>query len=132
MKPKRKTKKKAAPQPRWKLRLVRRIRKVAEEMRQLGNQMDYHGGFGELGDHGREMRRAAGTALGWAAGLESEARAAKYRRLNEGEVIQPGDQFLSESGVWKPTTCPGMKALSPYYTSHTQYRRPVAEKKGKP
>lgn len=130
MKPKRKTKKKAAPQ--WKLRLVRRIRKVAEEMRQLGNHMDYHGGTGELGDHGREMRRAAGTALGWAKGIESEAPPVEYRRLNEGEVIKKGDQFLSESGVWKPTTCPGMKALSPYYTSHTQYRRPVAGKKGKP
>jgi len=157
MKPKRKTEKKAAPQPSWKLRMVRRIRKVAEQMRQLGNHMDYYGGFGELGEHGREMQRAAGTALGWAAGLESEAPNYKwpevttgsvaarkvrkemnakrskveYRILEEGEIIKAGDEFLDDA-TWVLTRNPGLKVLSPCYTSNLLYRRPMTYGKGKP
>ncbi len=129
MKPKRKTKKKTAPQ--WKLRLVRRIRKVADEMRQLGNHMDYHGGTGELGEHGREMLRAAGTALGWAKGIESEAPPGEYRILEEGEVIKAGDEFLDKAN-WVLTRNPGLKVLSPCYTSNLLYRRPMTYGKGKP
>lgn len=51
-------------------RLVRRIKRVANEMRQLGAHMDYYGGFGEIGEHGREMLRAAACAKSWATALE--------------------------------------------------------------
>lgn len=129
MKPKRKTEKKTAPQ--WKLRLVRRIRKVADEMRQLGNHMDYHGGTGELGEHGREMLRAAGTALGWAKGIESEPPPGEYRMLGEGEVTKAGDEFLDKV-TWVLTRNPGLKVLSPCYTSNLLYRRPMTYGKGKP
>ena len=51
-------------------RLVRRIKRVANEMRQLGAHMHYYGGFGEIGEHGREMLRAAACAKSLATALE--------------------------------------------------------------
>jgi hypothetical protein len=40
-------------------------------MQSVGAEMEYYGGFGEIGDHGRELQGAAGIALGWAKGIES-------------------------------------------------------------
>ena len=47
-------------------RLVRRLKRVAELMRTIGADMDYYGGWGEMGDHGREMLGAAKIARDWA------------------------------------------------------------------
>lgn len=50
----------------------------------------------------------------------------KYRRLEEGEIIQAGDEVLTESHLgWQSTNkrCIGTKAPSPLYTSHRIYRR---------
>lgn len=52
--------------------LVKQIRKVSEQMRDLGVNMDYYGGFGVIAQHGREMVGAANIAEGWAKELESE------------------------------------------------------------
>lgn len=50
----------------------------------------------------------------------------EYRLLKRGELIQPGDQFLADSGgQWVPAKCIGEEAPDPCYTSHRQYRRPV-------
>jgi len=46
-------------------RLVRRLKRVSEIMRQVGGDMEYHGGFGTMGDRGREMLGAARLAKGW-------------------------------------------------------------------
>jgi hypothetical protein len=54
-------------------RLARRIRRIAREMHKLGIHMDYYGGFGEIGKHGREMIGAANMAIGWANGIGAEA-----------------------------------------------------------
>lgn len=50
--------------------LAKRVRRVAALMQKLGADMDYYGGFGEVGQHGREMQGAARIALGWADGME--------------------------------------------------------------
>lgn len=34
--------------------------------------MDYYGGFGEIGQHGREMISASQLALDWARGIERD------------------------------------------------------------
>ena len=50
-------------------RLVRRLRRVSEMMRQVGADMEYHGGFGEIGEHGRCMIGASQMAKSWADGI---------------------------------------------------------------
>lgn len=48
----------------------------------------------------------------------------KYRRLNEGEIIQPGDEVeVDKPYGWKPATQVGEPAPNPSYTSHRIYRR---------
>lgn len=44
-----------------------------------------------------------------------------YRMLREGEILERGDEFLSASGTWEPTTAAG-RACSP----GNHWRRPVA------
>ena len=46
----------------------------------------------------------------------------RYRKLEEGEVIQPGDKMLVDK-EWEPASCVGGRAPSPYFTSHTWFRR---------
>jgi len=41
-------------------------------MLQIGEDMDYYGGFGEIGQHGREMISASQLALDWARGIERD------------------------------------------------------------
>jgi hypothetical protein len=43
---------------------------VSEIMRQVGADMDYYGGFGEIGNHGRMMVGASKMAKSWADGIE--------------------------------------------------------------
>lgn len=56
---------------------------------------------------------------------------AKYRQLEEGEIIQPGDQVDASNDGWRdeprwePTTCIGQPAPNPLYPSHRRYRRPT-------
>ena len=52
--------------------LALRLRSVARMMADLGSDMDYIGGFGEIGDHGREMVGAAAVAVGWADGIDAD------------------------------------------------------------
>lgn len=54
----------------------------------------------------------------------------EYRILQEGEIIQEGDevdisQHLNEEPVWVKTTCAGQKAPNPLYPAHRVYRRPT-------
>ena len=52
--------------------LPERIREVAGIMMSIGIDMDYIGGLGELGAHGRELMGAAGIARKWADSIEAE------------------------------------------------------------
>jgi hypothetical protein len=49
----------------------------------------------------------------------------RYRRLNEGETILPGDECLTDSHLgWQPAKYDiGGKAPDPAYTAHRMYRR---------
>lgn len=49
----------------------------------------------------------------------------RYRRLEEGEIIQEGDQCLTDSHLgWQPAKhTVGQRAPNPAYTSHRVYRR---------
>lgn len=51
--------------------IAKRLRWLSHRMQSVGAEMEYYGGFGEIGDHGREMQGAAGIALGWAMGIEA-------------------------------------------------------------
>lgn len=59
----------------------------------------------------------------------------KYRRLEEGEIIQEGDEYDNcrnpwhDDAVWVPATCIGDRAPDPQYPSHRQYRRKIEENK---
>lgn len=48
-----------------------------------------------------------------------------YRMLSEGEIIQEGDEVLTDSALgWKPARNNiGKPAPSPHYTAHRIYRR---------
>jgi hypothetical protein len=54
---------------------------------------------------------------------------AKYRQLEEGEIIQPGDQVDASNDGWRdeprwePATCIGQPAPDPKYPAHRRYRR---------
>lgn len=69
------------PTARSQQRLVRRIKRVANEMRQLGAHMVYFGGFVEIGEHGHEMLRAAVCAESWATALEQNPPNDKAQEL---------------------------------------------------
>lgn len=48
----------------------------------------------------------------------------RYRPLVKGELIEKGDQLFDDEKGWiESSTCVGMLAPSPEYTSHRQYRR---------
>lgn len=42
------------------------LRELAADMIELGTTMDYYGGMGEMGKHGREMMGAGSIAASWA------------------------------------------------------------------
>ena len=48
---------------------------VADAMQQTGERMDYIGGFGEIGERGREMIGAANLARDWAKCMREKAEA---------------------------------------------------------
>jgi hypothetical protein len=52
--------------------LLKRLYNLSYKMQSVGAQMEYQGGFSELGQHGRELQGAAGIALGWARALEAQ------------------------------------------------------------
>ena len=60
------------PDPRSREGISLRLRGLARAMGDLGYDMDYIGGFGELGKHGREMIGAAKIAFAWADGIEAD------------------------------------------------------------
>ncbi len=51
---------------------VRRLRNLSAQMQDTGAFLDFYGGFGEIGQHGREMIGASEIAAGWADGIEKE------------------------------------------------------------
>ena len=62
----------------------------------IGEEMDYYGGFGEMGQHGREMISASQLALDWArnmmpgsARLNCEVTSKSQRRLTNGRKPTP-------------------------------------------
>ena len=59
-------------------RLAIRIKQVSEQMRKLGEHMNYYGGFGPTGTHGKEMMRAAATARSWANRLDDRSFPESY------------------------------------------------------
>jgi len=60
------------PTRRWDQRMVRRLKRISNEMLQIGEDMDCYGGLGEIGVHGREMISASQLALDWARGIERD------------------------------------------------------------
>lgn len=52
--------------------LIARMRGIAEQMEELGTNLDYYGGMHEISEHGRELVGAAGILIGWADGWEYE------------------------------------------------------------
>jgi cysteine synthase len=51
--------------------IAKRLRWLSHRMQSVGAEMEYYGGFGEIGDHGREMQGAASIAFCWAKGIEA-------------------------------------------------------------
>lgn len=49
-----------------------RLRALADAMEALGADMDYFGGFGAIGVHGRELIGRAAMARGWADGIDAD------------------------------------------------------------
>ena len=55
----------------------------------------------------------------------------EYRRLEEGEIVQAGDEYDNccnpwhDDAVWIPATDIGAVAPNPNYVSHRQYRRKI-------
>lgn len=56
-----------------------------------------------------------------------------FRPLTEGEIIQEGDECLTDSHLgWQPAAhTVGQAAPNPNYTAHRMYRRPIAAKEGR-
>ena len=46
-----------------------------------------------------------------------------YRRLDEGEIVEYGDQCQNDDGSWSEAIVIGDPAPDPSYTSHRVYRR---------
>lgn len=57
------------------LQIAKQLRRVAKAMVALGVAMDYHGGFSEIGRHGRELVNAGLIAKEWAKGIEADRTA---------------------------------------------------------
>lgn len=50
----------------------------------------------------------------------------RYRRLEKGETILPGDEVEMENPYgWQPAVCVYQPAPDPSYTAHRIYRRPL-------
>lgn len=71
------------------LQIAKQLRRLSKAMVTLGVAMDYHGGFGEIGQHGRELVNAGLIAKGWATGIEDEHRAS---RVSDGATATPNEQ----------------------------------------
>ena len=70
--------------------MVRRLDKVSDDMRNLGADMDYYGGWGLMGDRGREMLGAARLAKSWIPHLRKIARIVTGGKRKQ--VKPPNDQ----------------------------------------
>lgn len=53
------------------------LRDLSIQMLTIGAAMDYYGGMGEIGQHGRELINAATIASEWAAAIEAEQEASE-------------------------------------------------------
>ena len=56
------------------LSLSKELYNLSIQMKKLGVKMDYYGGFGKIGEHGRELIGAATIARGWVNGIKKEKR----------------------------------------------------------
>ncbi len=54
------------------LETMNELRFMSMSMQRLGGLMDFYGGLGEIGDHGRELIGASKIAAGWADGIQKE------------------------------------------------------------
>ena len=54
------------------LQIAKQLRRLSTAMVTLGVAMDYHGGFGEIAEHGRELAEAGEIAKDWARAIERE------------------------------------------------------------
>ena len=54
------------------LQIAKQLRRLSTAMVTLGVAMDYHGGFGEVAEHGRELVGAGETCRNWARTIERE------------------------------------------------------------
>lgn len=54
----------------WRKRMVARLKLISHGMLTVGEDTEYYGGFGEIGQHGREMKSASNLVLEWARGIE--------------------------------------------------------------
>lgn len=52
--------------------LPNRLRTIARLMLEVGADMDYFGGFGEMGINGRQMIQSVRTVTAWADQIEAE------------------------------------------------------------
>ena len=59
-------------------RMARRLARVGEDLRCLGADMDYYGGFGLIGVHGREMLGAAQMTKAWSSHIGKMAETLKH------------------------------------------------------
>lgn len=78
--------------------MVRRIKRLAEEMRKVGADMDYYGGFGEIGKHGRELLGAAKVAKSWTKYMEVKREDEPYGR--NGGVVCDTNKGPCACGAW--------------------------------
>lgn len=61
-----------SPVPAHLLRIQTDLRKLATDMDAIATRMQYHGGFGELGDKGRQLTQSAGIVRHWIAHMMDE------------------------------------------------------------
>lgn len=47
----------------------------------------------------------------------------RFRQLEEGELVEVGDEVQNDDGSWRFAICIGSHAPDPAYTSHRIYRR---------
>lgn len=105
---------------------VNKLRRLSWLMNDTGAFLDFYGGFGEIGQHGREMIGASKIAAGWADGIEQEtssgvkktpsttkhkeqAKVAKARRRTQ--LQKPGGR-PPKSGLQKLRGVPKKRTVS--------------------
>jgi len=87
---------------------VTRLRILSAQMLDVGVFLDFYGGFGEIGEHGREMIGASKIAAGWADGIEQETKigvkkASSTKKHQEQAKVAKARR---RAQLQKPSSCP--------------------------